>query len=263
MRDPFSPFTYDLSDRVVLVTGASSGLGARMAKVLATHGAKVALAARRVDRLAQLQRDIEDHGGTAFAVNLDVASEEQTIAAYDAVEAALGPVNTVIANAGIARDLKRATDNPPEDFDTTYAVNLRGVFLTAREGAKRMMAAGSKQSEHGRIVLISSITSFDISPHSTFYSATKAGVSQMGRVLAYDWARMGINVNMIAPGYIQTEINDGLFETDYGRSMLAKWPRRRVIDADALDSTVLFLCSDHSRQITGTVTTVDDGQSLS
>lgn len=262
MRDPHSPFTYDLSDRVALVTGASSGLGARMAKVLAAHGAKVALAARRVDRLAALKAEIEAHGGTAMCVALDVTSEAATTAAYDLIEATLGSVDTVIANAGIAKDQGRATDNPIEDFDTTYNVNLKGVFLTAREGGKRMMAQGAKQTERGRIVIISSITSVDISPHATFYSATKAGVSQMGRVLAHDWARLGVNVNMIAPGYIQTEINDGLFETDYGQTLRASWPRRRVIDADALDGAVLFLCSDQSRQVTGSVITIDDGQTL-
>lgn len=262
MRDPFSPFTYDLSERVALITGASSGLGARMAKVLSAHGAKVALAARRTDRLQSLKAEIQAQGGTAMCVELDVTSEAQTIAAYDTIENTLGPVDTVIANAGMSKDLGRATDNPPEDFTTTFDVNLKGVFMTAREGAKRMMATGSRETERGRIVLISSITSYDISPHSAFYSATKAGVSQMGRVLAHDWARMGVNVNMIAPGYIQTEINDGMFDTDYGQRMLAKWPRRRVIEADALDGVVLFLCSDQSRQITGTVTTVDDGQTL-
>lgn len=233
-----------------------------MAKVLAAHGAKVALAARRVDRLSDLKTEIEAHGGTAICVALDVTDEAQTLAAYDQIEAALGPVDTVIANAGIAKDQGRATDNPIEDFDTTYAVNLKGVFLTAREGGKRMMAQGSKQTERGRIVIIGSITSVDVSPHATFYSATKAGVTQMGRVLAHDWARLGVNVNMIAPGYIQTEINDGLFETDYGQTLLNGWVRRRVINADALDGAVLFLCSDQSRQITGSVITVDDGQTL-
>jgi len=262
MRDPHIPFTYDLSGRVALVTGASSGLGVRMAKVLAAQGAKVALAARRVERLTDLKAEIEAHGGTAIAVELDVTSEAQTIAAYDRIEAELGPVDTVIANAGMSKETGLATNNPPEDFDATYDVNLKGVFLTAREGAKRMIAAGSKQSERGRILLISSITSFNVSPHSAFYSATKAGVTQMGRVLAHDWARLGINVNMIAPGYIQTEINDGMFDTDYGLKMLKDWPRRRVIDADALDGAMLFLCSDHSRQITGTMITVDDGQTL-
>lgn len=263
MRDPFSPFTYDLSDRVALVTGASSGLGARMAKVLAAHGAKVALAARRVDRLSALKADIEAHGGTAMAVALNVADEAQTIAAYDRIEAELGPVDTVVANAGMARDRGRATENPIDDYTATFDVNMKGVFLTAREGAKRMMANGSRDSERGRILIISSITSYDTQPNMAFYASSKAGVSQMGKVLALDWARMGVNVNMIAPGYIQTEINDGLFETDYGQAMLAGWPRRRVTDADALDGAILFLCSDHSRQVTGTVTTIDDGQTLS
>ncbi|MEM9600009.1 MAG: SDR family oxidoreductase [Pseudomonadota bacterium] len=263
MRDPFAPFTYDLSNRVALVTGASSGLGARMAKVLATHGAKVALAARRADRLSDLQAEIEAQGGTAMAVGLDVSNEAQTIAAYDTIEAAFGPVDTVIANAGMARDRGRATDNPIDDFTATFDVNMKGAFLTAREGAKRMMAAGSRDSERGRILIISSITSYYTQPNMSFYASSKAGVSQMGKALALDWARMGVNVNMIAPGYIQTEINEGLFDTDYGRAMLQKWPRRRVADADALDGTVLFLCSDHSRQVTGTVTTIDDGQTLS
>ena len=262
MRDPFSPFTYDLSDRVALVTGASSGLGARMAKVLAAHGAKVALAARRVERLADLKAEIEAHGGTAIAVALDVTSEAQTIAAYDTIEAELGPVETVIANAGMSRDMGRATDNPVEDYAATFDVNMKGVFLTAREGAKRMMAQGSKASERGRIIIISSITSYDVAANMAFYASSKAGVSQMGKVLALDWSRMGVNVNMIAPGYIQTEINDGLFDTPYGQKLRDGWPRRRVIDADALDATVLFLGSNASRQVTGTVTTIDDGQTL-
>lgn len=262
MRDPFAPFTYDLSDRVALVTGASSGLGERMAKVLAAHGAKVALAARRADRLEKLKSEIEAHGGMALAVDLDVSDEAQTIAAYDKIEAELGPVDTVIANAGLARDQGRATDNPVEDFTATFDVNMKGVFLTAREGAKRMMANGSRDNERGRIVITSSITSFGSAPNMAFYASSKAGVSHMGRILATDWARMGVNVNMIAPGYIQTEINDGLFDTPYGEKMLMGWPRRRVTDADALDGVVLFLCSDQSRQITGTVTVVDDGQSL-
>jgi NAD(P)-dependent dehydrogenase (short-subunit alcohol dehydrogenase family) len=262
MRDPFSPFTYDLSDRVALVTGASAGLGARMAKVLASHGAKVALAARRVDRLTELKAEIESHGGRAMAVELDVSSEAQTIAAYDQIEAEFGLVETIIANAGIAKDKARATDNSVEDFDATFNVNMKGAFLSAREGAKRMIAQGSKQTERGRVVLISSITGFDISPNTAFYSASKAGVSQMGKVLASDWARLGVNVNMIAPGYIQTEITGGLFETPYGQKMMATWPRRRIVEADALDGVMLLLCSDHSQQITGTVITVDDGQTL-
>lgn len=262
MRDPFSPFTYDLSDRVALVTGASSGLGERMAKVLSAHGAKVALAARRGDRLAKLKSEIEAQGGTALAVDLDVTDEAQTIAAYDKIEAELGPVETVIANSGIALEQGRSTDNSIEEFTKIFDVNMKGAFLTAREGAKRMMANGSRETERGRIVIISSITAYGAAPNMPFYASSKAGVAHMGRILATDWARMGVNVNMIAPGYIQTEINEDMFDTPYGEKMVMGWHRRRVTDADALDGVVLFLSSDHSRQITGTMTTVDDGQSL-
>jgi NAD(P)-dependent dehydrogenase (short-subunit alcohol dehydrogenase family) len=263
MRDPFSPFTYDLSGRVALVTGASSGLGERMAKVLSAHGAKVGLAARRTDRLDALKAEIEAHGGTAHVVKLDVTDEAQTIAAYDSIEAALGPVDTVIANAGLAKDVGRSTENPPEDFDTTYNVNLRGVFLTAREGAKRMMARGSRDTERGRIVIVSSIIATQVFQNMAFYAASKAGVSHLGRSLAADWVRMGVNVNMIAPGYIRTEINEAIFDTTMGEKMVQSFPRRRIAQADSLDGAVLWLSSDQSRQITGTVVTVDDGQSLS
>ena len=262
MRDPFSPLTYDLSGRTALVTGASSGLGARMAKVLSAHGAKVGLAARRVNRLEALADEIREHGGQAYAVELDVANEAQVIAAYDAVEDALGPVDTVLANAGLARDVGRSTENPPEDFDLTYDVNMKGVFLTAREGAKRMMAAGSKETGRGRVVLTSSILATKVYPNMAFYAASKAAVSHMGRTLALDWARMGVNVNMIAPGYILTEINEGMVGTPYGDRLVASFPRRRMASAGSLDAAVLWLCSDHSAEITGTVVTVDDGQSL-
>lgn len=262
MRDAFSPYIFDLSNRVALVTGASSGLGARMAKVLAAHGAKVALAARRIERLEALKEEIEKAGGSAMCVSLDVSSEDQTIAAYDAIEAEFGVVNTVIANAGVSTEVSRATDTTVAQADQLYEINTKGVFLTAREGAKRMMNAGTRETEMGRIVLISSITSFDVNGNLALYSGTKAGVSQMGKVLALDWARMGINVNMIAPGYIETEINEGLGETEVGKRMIGGWPRRRMADPDALDGAVLFLCSDQSRQVTGTVMTIDDGQSL-
>ena len=262
MRDAHAPLAFDLSGRTALVTGASSGLGARMARVLAAHGAKVALAARREERLEGLVAEIEAQGGTAMAVALDVAEESQIIGAYDRIEAELGTVNTVVANAGIARDMGRATENAASDFDMTYAVNLRGVYLTAREGAKRMMAAGSREREDGRIVLVGSITADRVFAHSATYAATKAGVHQMGRVLATDWARMGISVNMIAPGYIQTEINEHMLDTAYGKRLVDGFPRKRLAEADSLDAALLWLCSDYARQVTGTVVTVDDGQSL-
>lgn len=252
---------FDLRGRVALVTGASSGLGERFARILAASGAKVVLAARRAEQLEAVKAEIEAAGGRAIAVPLDVADEASTIAAYDAAEAAFGPVDTVVANAGMNSE-GSVLDLPVGEFDQVVAVNVRGVFLTVREGARRMIAAGSGETENGRIVIISSITADAISPGLAVYSATKAAVRQMGRVLARDWARQGINVNMICPGYIRTDLNAEWFDTEAGARQIAKLPRRRLMKDSDLDISLLYLCSDASRAVTGTSITIDDGQSL-
>ena len=251
----------DLKGRVALVTGASSGLGAHMAHVLARAGAKVVLGARRKTSLDALARAIEQEGGAALAVALDVAEEASVVAAYDAAERRFGLVDTIVANAGVAIE-GRATDIPIAEFDRLMTVNLRGVFLTVREGARRLIAAGSKDRENGRIVIISSIAARSLVRNSAIYAASKAGVSQLGKGLALDWARQGVNVNMILPGYIPTEINGDLFQTEGGRALLASFPRRRVCEASDLDAALLYLCSDAARRVTGTEIVIDDGQSL-
>ncbi|MBV9840075.1 MAG: SDR family NAD(P)-dependent oxidoreductase [Sphingomonadaceae bacterium] len=253
--------TFDLTGRVALVTGASSGLGERYARILAASGAKLMLAARRADRLEALRAEIAAAGGEAATVAMDVADEASTIAAYDAAEAAFGTVDTIIANAGMNSE-GPTTELAVADFDQTVAVNLRGVFLTVREGARRLIAAGSKEKQSGRIVITASITADTISPGLAVYSGTKAGVVQMGKVMARDWVRQGINVNMICPGYIRTEINSEWFDTAGGARQIEKFPRRRLMEESDLDVALLWLCSDASRAVTGTAVTVDDGQSL-
>lgn len=252
---------FDLSGRTALVTGASSGLGERFARILSAAGAGVVLAARRIDRLEALRTELEAKGARAATVEMDVADEASTIAAYNAAEAALGPIDTVIANAGMNSE-GMILDIPVEEFDRVMAVNVRGVLLTAREGAKRMIAADSATREHGRIVIISSITANTVSPGIATYSASKAGVLHLGKHMALEWARKGINVNMVLPGYIATELNGEWFETEGGKKQIGKWPRRRLMKADDLDATVLYLASDASRAITGSAFTLDDGQSL-
>lgn len=254
-------YSFDLSGRVALITGASSGLGAHFARIMATSGAAVVLAARRIAPMQGLVAEIEAKGGRALAVATDVTDEASLIAAFNAAEAAFGPVDTVVANAGLNKE-GPALDIPAEDFAAVMNVNLNGVFLTAREGARRMMAAGSKVRGHGRIVIISSITATAITPGLAAYSASKAGVLQLGRVLARDWARQGINLNILCPGYIETDLNADWFNTEGGEKQIAKWPRRRLMEGDALDASLLHLCSDTSRFITGSVVTIDDGQSL-
>ena len=254
-------FAFDLAGRVALVTGASSGIGARFAGLLAGSGAKVVLGARRTDRLDALVAEIAANGGVALAVTMDATDEASTIAAFDAAEKRFGTVDTIIANAG-SSGAGVALDLPVSEFDQVTALNLRGPFLTAREGARRLIAAGSSRQGHGRIILTASITAHVVEAGLSAYSATKAGVIQLGKVLAREWIRQGINVNMVCPGYIRTEINAEWFESENGRKQIARFNRRRLMDDDALDALILYLSSDASKAVTGSSITNDDGQSL-
>lgn len=249
-------FSFELTGRTALVTGASSGLGERFGRILAASGARVALAARRADRLESLAAQI---GSNAAAVQMDVAREADVIAGYDAAEAAFGSViDTVIANAGID-GVGLATQMPEDEIEHTLNVNLKGAILTAREGAKRMMAAGVTK---GRIVLIASITAFEPSPGLVAYSASKAGVVQAARTLGREWARRGISINSVCPGYIRTAINDDWFDTDAGKAQIATFPRKRLMEQQGLDAVMLMLCSDAAEFITGANFVLDDGQTL-
>jgi len=247
-----------LTGRTVLITGASSGIGAHLARQAAAAGARVALAARRADRLDALVAEI---GPSAAAFAMDVEDEASVIAAYDAVEARLGPPDAVIANAGISIQ-GMALDIAVDDFDKVMGVNTRGVFLTAREGARRMIRAGSEQSGRGRIVLVASIGAHKVLPGLTAYCASKAATAMLGKSLAREWIRKGINVNVLCPGYIRTELNGDWFDSEGGAKLVAGFPRRRLMDEDDLTATALYLCSDAARAVTGSVFTVDDGQSL-
>lgn len=247
--------------RTVLITGASSGLGRRFAVMLAAAGAKVAVCARRTDRLADLVAEIQAAGGTAAAYAMDVQEEASVIAAYEAAQEELGPIDTVIANAGMNNE-GMAVDLPAEDFRTVLDINVTGAFLTVREGAKRMMAAGSKDTGRGRIVLIASIGAHKVLPGLAVYCASKAAVAHMGKTLAREWANRGINVNVVCPGYIETEINSDWFASEGGKKQIASFPRRRLMEQSDLDPVIAWLTSDASKSVTGSVVTVDDGQSI-
>ncbi len=248
-------FSFDLTGRSALITGASSGLGARFGRILAASGANVALGARRADRLAALATEI---GPRAAAVQMDVAREADIVAGFDEADAIFGKVDTVIANAGVD-GAGMATTIPEDEIEHTLAINLKGAILTAREGARRMMANGVT---NGRIVLIASITATEPSPGLVAYAASKAGVVQAGRTLAREWARARINVNTVSPGYIRTAINDAWFDTEPGKKQIAKFPKRRLMGEEGLDAMMLFLCSDASEFVTGTNFVLDDGQTL-
>jgi NAD(P)-dependent dehydrogenase (short-subunit alcohol dehydrogenase family) len=255
------PQWVDLSGRVVMITGASSGIGYAMALSCAQAGAAVAAAARRTDRLQELVKTIEREGGRAFAVEMDVTRESSIAAAFDAAQAVLGPIDSVLANAGINIDAD-AMDITPDQFDQLMHVNTRGMLFTAREAAKRMMAAGSAETRRGRIVLVASIAGVRIQPAITPYSASKAATIMLGKGLARQWVRKGINVNMLCPGYMVTEINDDFFASEQGRKMVQKFPRRAVMQVEDLAPIVTLLLSDGARAMTGSVIVIDEGQAL-
>ena len=247
-----------LTGRTALITGASSGFGEHFARLFVREGANVVIGARRVEKVAALAGEL---GDKALAVAIDVTDETTLIAAYDAAEARFGTVDTVIANAGIAM-AGRSTELAASDVAAVVNTNFIGLYLTAREGAKRMIAANFRESERGRIVLIGSITAESTGDGETAYAAIKAGVAHLGRQFAREWVRQGINVNTVQPGYVDTEIQGDWFETAAGQAHLNSFHRRRLTPIEALDAPVLFLASDASRHVTGATMTVDDGQVL-
>lgn len=250
-----------LTGRRVLIVGASSGLGEHFARICAKAGAQVVVAARRTDRVNALADEINGKGGRAVAVAMDVTDKASVETAFAAAEAALGPVDTLIANAGIAA-AGRSTDVPLDGVKGVLDTNVLGVFLTVTEAARRMIAAGSRESRRGRVVLIGSITAEMTGQGDAMYSASKAAVAHMGRNLAKEWVRQGINVNVIQPGYIETELAGDWFASEGGKAQIAGFNRRRLQSISSLDAPLVYLCSDESVHTTGAVFTIDDGQSL-
>ena len=254
-------FAYDFSQRRALLTGASSGLGQHFAVLLARQGiAGLALAARRVEKLEDTARLCREAGaGHVVTLPLDVTDAARIGPAVMQAGAMLGGLDLLINNAGIAGSGK-ALDSTPDSFDSVIATNLRGPWLLAVEAAKAMIAQqGGTGDKGGDIVNIASILGLRVANGLGAYAISKAGVVQMTRALASEWARHGIRVNALAPGYIETEINSGYFETEAGLAMIRGIPARRIGKVEELDAPFLLLASGASRYITGAVLTVDGG----
>ena len=248
-------FSVDLSGQTAFVTGASSGLGVRFAKVLARCGAKVAITARRLDRLEALAEEIRAAGGVALPVQLDVTDADQLVEAVAKAEEALGTVTILVNNAGIP-DAQRAVKMSTELIDKVLDTNLRAPYILSCEVARRLIAAKSP----GRIVNISSMAAFEYGGNgAALYSISKGAVVRMTEALAVEWASANINVNAIAPGAFASEMMDGMLKRI--GDITQGFRRKRLGDPAQMDSTLLYLVSPSSEFVTGTCVRVDDGQS--
>jgi 3-oxoacyl-[acyl-carrier protein] reductase len=241
---------FDLTGEIAIVTGASSGLGARFAEVLAAHGAKVVLAARRVDRLKELAAKL---GPAAVVAPLDVTDRKAMPAVFEAAKRTFGPVSILINNAGVVVG-ESFLETPPEDWEKLRKVNLDGVWHMAQEAARRMKSSG------GTIVNIASILSYRVTPGESAYCVTKAAVKQLTEAMALELARYKIRVNAIAPGYIVTEMTEAYLASPASEASRNAIPMRRVGEPADLDGTLLLLASNKaSGFMTGSTIVVDGG----
>ncbi len=245
---------FDLSGRVALVTGASSGFGEHFTRVLAAAGARVVAGARREDRLHRLVDDIAATGGAALAVAMDVTDAASVAAAFAAAEAKFGTVDLLVNNAGVAAPgtLHKTAE---ADWDWVVDTNLKGAWLVAAEAARRMLAA----RRGGAIVNIASVLGMATSRGHGVYSATKAGVIQLTKHMALELAGKNIRVNAICPGYFKTEMNDEYFDSAAGQAYIAATPGGRLGRMEEMDGPLLLLASDAGSFINGALLPVDGG----
>jgi NAD(P)-dependent dehydrogenase (short-subunit alcohol dehydrogenase family) len=245
-----------LVHRIALVTGASRGLGRFFAETLAREGAHVILAGR--SNLQEIIHGIARTGGTANHVEMDVMRDDSILRAFEQITAQWGCPSIVVNNAGIT-EVVDTLDQEPSDFDRILATNLRGPWMVAREAARHMVA----EKISGSIVNIASILALRQAGRVTAYAVAKAGLVQMTKQLALEWARYGIRVNALAPGYVETDFNREFFATAKGQEMISRIPTRRLTPMEDLAEPLLLLAGDGGAAITGIVLPVDSGHLLS
>lgn len=245
-----------LAGRHVLITGASSGLGAHFARLCAGCGARVSVAARRRERLEALVSQLDEAGAAGVAaLDLDVTDPDSVADCFAALPA---PLDVLVNNAGIS-GAGAAVDLPLETFDAVMATNLRGPWLTSSHAARAWRDSGRQ----GTIVNIASIVAERVAGGVAPYAVSKAGLKQMTKALALEWARYGIRVNALAPGYVETEINADFFATPAGEALIKRIPMRRLGKPEDLDAAFLLLATDAAPWMTGALVPVDGGHLVS
>ena len=250
------PVSLNLTGRRAVVTGASRGLGRHFALTLACAGAHVVLTARGIDRLQGVVQEIQAFSGSGVVVGVDVTDEKSVKVCVETVEKEIGPVDILVNNAGIAVSAP-LLEHEAADWDAVLNTNLRGTWLMAQEVARHMVRVG----RGGSIINIASILGFRGTKQLPGYCASKGGVINLTKAMAVELARHQIRVNAIAPGYIETDMNREFFATPAGQRMIDHIPQRRLGQAAEIDGVLLLLASDASRYMTGSVITIDGGQS--
>jgi len=246
-----------LAGRVALVTGASRGLGHHFATVLALHGADVIGLARDAAGLAQTSRDVGTHSRQFFAIAADVRDADGVARAIGEGADRAGRIDIVVNNAGVALT-RPAIATGDAEWQSVIDTNLSGAFCVAR-GAAAIM---ERQGEGGAIVNIASVLALRVARQLPAYIAAKAGLVKLTEALALEWAPLGIRVNALAPGYIETDLNRDFLHSSAGESIARRVPLRRFGAAADLDGALLLLASDAGRYITGTTVGVDGGHAL-